>query len=54
MTPTLELNNGVTMPVLGSGVFRRPPAAILDTSRRGSRDPNTITSEAFGHEVPEA
>ena len=28
-TPTLELNTGVTMPALGLGVYRSPPAETV-------------------------
>ena len=37
-SPTLELNNGVTMPALGLGVFQSPPeetTAAVETALRG-------------------
>ena len=33
MTPTLELNNGVAIPVLGLGVFQTPPDETRDAVR---------------------
>jgi diketogulonate reductase-like aldo/keto reductase len=55
---TLRLNNGVTMPALGFGVLltSEQVAAIgaLDTGVRGGPDPDSITPEAYGREIPEA
>ena len=36
MTPTLTLNNGVTMPALGLGVFQTPPEETTDGRRDGA------------------
>jgi diketogulonate reductase-like aldo/keto reductase len=51
-TPTLTLNNGVTMPALGFGVFQTPPdetltavSAALDTGYR-----HIDTAAAYGNE----
>jgi diketogulonate reductase-like aldo/keto reductase len=85
--PTFTLNNGVTIPVLGYGVFQTPPdetvtavetalrkriaenfdvfgfdlaaeqlAAIggLDTGIRGGPEPEDVTREKFGRDIPEA
>ena len=72
--PLLRLNNGVTMPALGLGVFQSPPRADrrehrrlrlrarrrliaidgLDTGRRGGPEPDDVTLEAFGREIPDA
>ena len=51
MTPTLELNNGVTMPALGLGVFRRPrrdPRRRPRRTRAGYR--HIDTAAAYGNE----
>lgn len=52
MTPTLELNNGVTIPTLGLGVFQSPPAQtvtavearFLRVTDRSTRLPPMATS----------
>jgi diketogulonate reductase-like aldo/keto reductase len=41
-TPALTLNNSVTIPALGFGVFQSPP------------EETTVTLEAFGRDIPEA
>ena len=50
--PTLELNNGVTMPALGLGVFQSPPeetsAAVEAALRAGYR--HIDTAAAYGNE----
>jgi diketogulonate reductase-like aldo/keto reductase len=52
MIPTLELNNGVTMPALGLGVFQTPPDETRDAVRAaldaGSR--HIDTAAAYGNE----
>ncbi|HEY1518816.1 MAG TPA: aldo/keto reductase [Solirubrobacteraceae bacterium] len=52
MTPTLELNNGVTMPALGLGVFQTPPEetreAVRAALRAGYR--HVDTAAAYGNE----
>ena len=59
--PILKLNNGVELPALGLGVFQTPSdetrdavAAALDTGRRGGPEPDAVTLEAFGRDIPEA
>ena len=51
-TPTLELNNGVEMPVLGLGVFQTPPDETRDAVRAalvaGYR--HIDTAAAYGNE----
>src|ERR1700754_4789204 len=51
-TPALNLNNGVTMPVLGLGVFQSPPeetaAAVAAALRDGYR--HIDTAAAYGNE----
>jgi diketogulonate reductase-like aldo/keto reductase len=51
-TPTLALNNGVTLPVLGFGVFQTPPAETVDAVaaalRVGYR--HIDTAAAYGNE----
>jgi hypothetical protein len=61
MTPDLKLNNGVELPALGLGVFQTPSdetrdavRSALDTGRRGGPEPDAITLEAFGRDIPEA
>ncbi len=51
--PTFTLNNGVEIPALGFGVFH---AAIdaLDTGVRGGPEPEAITRENYGIDIPEA
>ncbi|MEQ9637981.1 MAG: aldo/keto reductase [Devosia marina] len=50
--PTLTLNNGVTMPALGFGVFQTPPAetriAVAEALRVGYR--HIDTAAAYGNE----
>lgn len=50
--PTLALNNGVTMPALGFGVFQTPPeetrAAVAEALRVGYR--HIDTAAAYGNE----
>src|SRR4051795_7387847 len=52
MTPALTLNNGVTMPALGLGVFQSPPeettAAVETALRDGYR--HIDTAAAYGNE----
>jgi len=52
MTPTLELNNGLTMPALGLGVFQTPPDETRDAVRAaldaGYR--HIDTAAAYGNE----
>jgi diketogulonate reductase-like aldo/keto reductase len=56
--PTLELNNGVTMPALGLGVFQSPPAetltAVETALRDGYRLIDTAAAYANEREVGEA
>jgi diketogulonate reductase-like aldo/keto reductase len=58
--PSFTLNNGVEIPAVGFGVFQTPPdetiAAIdaLDTGVRGGPEPEAITRDAYGIEIPEA
>jgi diketogulonate reductase-like aldo/keto reductase len=51
-TPTVELNDGVTMPALGLGVFQTPPeettAAVETALRLGYR--HVDTAAAYGNE----
>jgi hypothetical protein len=58
--PEIALNNGVAMPALGLDVFDFELSAAemtaidgLDTGRRGGPEPDAITLEAFGREIPE-
>ena len=67
MTNRLTLNNGVEIPALGFGVFQTPPAEtaeavasaleigyrLIDTGVRGGPEPEAITLEAFGRDIPE-
>ena len=50
--PTLTLNNGVTLPALGFGVFQTPPAetygAVAEALRVGYR--HIDTAAAYGNE----
>jgi diketogulonate reductase-like aldo/keto reductase len=48
--PTLELNNGVTMPALGLGVFQSPPAETLTAVETALRDGYRLidTAAAYG------
>ena len=52
-TPTITLNNGVTMPALGYGVFQTPPdetqAAVSTALETGYR--HIDTAAAYGNEV---
>lgn len=52
MTPTLKLNNGLEMPILGFGVFQTPPeettAAVAEALRVGYR--LIDTAAAYGNE----
>jgi diketogulonate reductase-like aldo/keto reductase len=51
-TPTLELNNGVTMPALGLGVFQSPPeetVTAVETALRGGYR-LIDTAAAYGNE----
>jgi 2,5-diketo-D-gluconate reductase A len=57
---SIRLNNAVEMPALGLGVFQTSPdrnemAAIdgLDTGHRGGPDPNDVTLDTDGREIPE-
>jgi len=52
MTPTLELNNGVTMPALGLGVFQTPPDETRDAVRAalGAGYRHVDTAAAYGNE----
>jgi diketogulonate reductase-like aldo/keto reductase len=52
MTPTLELNNGVTMPALGLGVFQTPPDETRDAVRAALGDGyrHIDTAAAYGNE----
>ena len=51
-TPTFTLNNGVTMPAIGFGVFQTPPAetevAVAEALRVGYR--HVDTAAAYGNE----
>jgi diketogulonate reductase-like aldo/keto reductase len=51
-TPTLELNNGVTMPALGLGVFQSPPAETVTAveSALGEGYRLIDTAAAYGNE----
>src|SRR6266496_3326030 len=51
-TPTLELNNGVTMPALGLGVFQSPPAETLTAVGTALGDGYRLidTAAAYGNE----
>ena len=51
-TPALTLNNGVTMPALGLGVFQSPPAETLDAVETALRDGYRLidTAAAYGNE----
>jgi aryl-alcohol dehydrogenase-like predicted oxidoreductase len=55
MTPNLELNNGITMPALGFGVFQTPPeetAASVETALGvGYRPIDTAAVYGNEHEV---
>nr|WP_022885286.1 aldo/keto reductase [Glaciibacter superstes] len=52
MTPTFELNNGVTIPAVGFGVFQTPPdvtaTAVVDALGVGYR--HIDTASAYGNE----
>src|SRR6478752_6740260 len=56
--PTLTLNNGVTMPALGFGVFQTPPdetvAAVGTALRAGYRHVDTAAAYDNEREVGEA
>jgi diketogulonate reductase-like aldo/keto reductase len=58
MTPTLELNNGVTMPALGLGVFQTPSEETRDAVRAaldtGYRHIDTAASYGNERQVGEA
>jgi len=58
MTPTLKLNNGVTMPALGLGVFQTPPDETRDAVRSaldtGYRHIDTAAAYGNEREVGEA
>jgi 2,5-diketo-D-gluconate reductase A len=57
--PTVKLNNGVEMPVLGFGVFQIPPdqteQAVLDALNTGYRSLDTarsyVNEEAVGYAI---
>ncbi len=51
-TPTLELNNGVTMPALGLGVFQSPPAETVTAVEAALAEgyPLIDTAAAYGNE----
>jgi diketogulonate reductase-like aldo/keto reductase len=51
-TPTLELNNGVTIPALGLGVFQTPPDETRDAVRAalGAGYRHIDTAAAYGNE----
>jgi diketogulonate reductase-like aldo/keto reductase len=57
-TPALTLNNGVTMPALGLGVFQSPPeettAAVAAALRAGYRHIDTAAAYGNEREVGEA
>ena len=57
-TPALKLNNGVTMPALGLGVFQTPPeqtlAAVEAALRDGYRHIDTAAAYGNEREVGEA
>jgi diketogulonate reductase-like aldo/keto reductase len=57
MTPTLELNNGVTIPALGLGVFQSPPEETVTAVEAALSDGYRLidTAAAYGneHEVGE-
>jgi diketogulonate reductase-like aldo/keto reductase len=50
--PTLELNNGVTMPALGLGVFQSPPAETVTAVEAALREGYRLidTAAAYGNE----
>jgi diketogulonate reductase-like aldo/keto reductase len=52
MTPSLELNNAITMPVLGLGVFQTPPDETRDAVRSalGAGYLHIDTAAAYGNE----
>ena len=52
MIPTLELNNAVTMPALGLGVFQTSPDETRDavSSALGAGYPHIDTAAAYGNE----
>src|SRR5437763_12759305 len=54
MTMTLELNNGVTMPALGLGVFQTPPDETRDavSAALGAGYRHIDTAAAYGNERP--
>lgn len=56
--PTLTLNNGVTLPALGFGVFQTPPdetvAAVTEALRVGYRHVDTAAAYGNEREVGEA
>ena len=56
--PTITLNNGVTMPALGFGVFQTPPDQTRDAVRTaldsGYRHIDTAAAYANEREVGEA
>jgi diketogulonate reductase-like aldo/keto reductase len=58
MTPTISLNNGVTMPALGFGVFQTPPdetlAAVTVALETGYRHIDTAAAYGNEREVGEA
>ena len=51
-TPTLQLNNGVTMPALGLGVFQTPPEETTDAVETALRGGYRLidTAAAYGNE----
>jgi 2,5-diketo-D-gluconate reductase A len=51
-TPTLELNNGVTMPALGLGVFQSPPTETVTAVETALADGYRLidTAAAYGNE----
>ena len=57
-TPALKLNNGVTMPALGLGVFQSPPeettAAVETALRDGYRHIDTVAAYGNEREVGDA
>src|SRR6185312_12443645 len=58
MAPALTLNNGITMPALGLGVFQSPPeettAAVLAALDTGYRHIDTAAAYGNEREVGEA
>ena len=49
-TPTLELNNGVTMPALGLGVFQSPPEETVSAVETALRDGYRLIDTAAAYD----